>query len=219
MHFVSSRKMKSYLVARTTAHEFAPLSISSQVWADAFVLNDFSFPWEVNVPTAHISFCALHDANHFYWKFEAVDTNVKTYSETGLKEEVLYGDRVEIFFAQQLSLENYYCLEIDPHGRVYDYHASYYRKFNPAWHWPLGHLKIFASQTGSGYIVSGAITLKSLADLNLIHNNTIFAGLYRGKCIEASTTAENMKWISWVKPESPVPDFHIPSSFGIFQLE
>jgi hypothetical protein len=32
-------------------------------------------------------------------------------------------------------------------------------------------------------------------------------------------TKDTMRWISWQRPQSSVPDFHIPSSFGEFHLE
>jgi len=39
-------------------------------------------------------------------------------------------DRVELFFAKQAALNDYWCIEIDPSGRVHDYHAKHCRKFD-----------------------------------------------------------------------------------------
>jgi hypothetical protein len=106
---------------------------------------------------------------------------------------------------------------MDPMGRVLDYKAVFYRIFDYEWTWPGSHqLNVKSAFTASGYIVEGSITLDSLRELGLLNGNEIQAGLYRGECL--SLRDHEFAWISWVKPSSDRPDFHIPSSFGVIRL-
>lgn len=191
----------------------------SPLWAQAFTLDVFVFPWEPGQPQATMTFRALHDGQGLYWQFRVQDQDVKTYVDKNEKSEVLFSDRVEIFLSTDTTLSTYYCLEVDSLARVYDYRASHYRKFDVRWQWPSGQLRASARRDEDGYVVTGRISLQSLTGLGLLNNGTLRAGLYRGKCLEINLEKEAMQWISWIKPESATPDFHIPSSFGIFQLE
>jgi hypothetical protein len=188
------------------------------LWNSAKTLSEFVYPWEHGEPP-NMEFRALHDGQWLYCYFKVRDQGVLTYVKESTKEEVLYGDRVEIFFAADNKLDAYYCLEIDPNGRVYDYHASHYRKFNAGWQWPDGQLRIRAGKSESGYEVAVAIGMKSLKDLRLLHHDTLTAGIFRGKCMEINLNEDRMRWISWVRPESATPDFHIPSAFGTLILQ
>jgi hypothetical protein len=193
--------------------------INNNFWNPANVINDFSYPWETPSLMPLMTFKAVYDHQWLYWKFEVNDSDIKVHVDKNDKTEVVYGDRVEIFFSSDQALKSYYCLEIDPLGRVYDYEASHYRKFNSTWQWPDGQLGINARQLATGYEVTGMISLKSLKELNLLNDGQLQCGLYRGKCVEINIEKEAMKWISWVKPVSPTPDFHIPSSFGQLVFE
>ncbi|WP_160143450.1 carbohydrate-binding family 9-like protein [Chryseolinea soli] len=204
--------MGHYTPAEVIAHDSAS-------WAQANALEDFVFPWEPGKPPAAITFRALHDDQGLYWQFRVQDRDIKTYVNKNEKSEVLHGDRVEIFLCTDTTLSTYYGLEIDALARVYDYRASYYRKFDSHWQWPSGQLRASARQDEDGYVVTGRISLQSLADLGLLANGMLHCGLYRGRCMEIDLEKEAMQWISWVTPASATPDFHIPSSFGILQLE
>ena len=128
--------------------------------------------------------------------------------------EVVDSDRVEIFFRRDEQLDPYYCLELDPLSRVLDYKAGYYRQFDFEWHWPgLKDLVVNGMFSEPGYAVEGSATLASLSRLGLLQNNILEAGLFRGQCLKLPPEPE-FKWISWAKPESSTPDFHIPSAFG-----
>jgi len=211
---------KTYKIRRLRHH--APdeaASHDSASWAQAIALDDFRFPWEPGQPSAAITFRALHDNQGLYWQFRVRDKDIKTYVNKNEKSEVLFSDRVEMFFSTDTTLSTYYGLEIDSLARVYDYRASHYRKFDSQWQWPSGHLQASARRDEDGYVVTGRIGLRSLTDLGLLTNGTLHVGLYRGKCTEVNVEKEAMQWISWVTPASATPDFHIPSSFGIFQLE
>lgn len=212
-----NKTSKTYRVRKTPeGNKQAPLS--GIRWNLAEKLSDFSFPWEKE-KTPRMEFRALHDMEWLYLYFCVVDQKVKTYVNTNEKAEVIYGDRVEIFFTTDPELTSYYCLEIDPLGRVYDYHASHYRKFDAAWQWPIDHCFIDTKMDADGYEVAVAISMKSLKDLKLVNDRKLRTGIFRGKCTEIDLQKDNMRWISWVAPDSPFPDFHIPSSFGTLMLE
>jgi hypothetical protein len=187
-------------------------------WDDAFVLTGFSYPWSLQ-PPPEMTFRALWDDARFYFRFDVKTMSVLTYAHNNNKMEVVDSDRVELFFKCDDRLDPYYCLEIDPLGRVLDYRASYYRKFDYEWQWPGDNqLQIKSNFTESGYIVEGSLTMASLRELNLLNNNQLQAGLFRGECLKIRDPQSSFAWISWVKPESVRPDFHIPSSFGVINL-
>jgi hypothetical protein len=166
-----------------------------------------------------MSFRALWDDAWLHFRFEVEASRALTYIQNNNKMEVVDSDRVEIFFRQDERLDPYYCLEMDPLGRVLDYKASFYRKFDYEWKWPgRNQLKVIAGYTGSGYRVDGSVTLASLEQLNLIKNKKIQAGLFRGECLKIRDPESSFSWISWIKPGSVRPDFHIPSSFGAIEL-
>jgi hypothetical protein len=187
-------------------------------WNEASVLTGFSYPWSVQPPPV-MSFRALWDEQCFYFRFDVETTRYHTYVHDNNKMEVVDSDRVEIFFRSDDRLDPYYCLEVDPLGRILDYRATFYRKFEYEWQWPGNNqLRINSECTGQGYIVEGSITMASLKELNLIKNNELQAGLFRGECLKKRDPESSFSWISWIKPESVRPDFHIPSSFGVIKL-
>ncbi|MEJ7646360.1 MAG: sugar-binding protein [Chryseolinea sp.] len=186
-------------------------------WNDAEELTDFKYPWDSG-QAPHTSFRALHDASWLYFLFEAADKNVIIHVVTNDKWEVVSSDRVEIFFRSNDEMNPYYCLEIDPKGRVLDYEATFHRQFNYPWTWPKDQLKITATEITGGYRVEFAISKKAMLDLGLLKGDRIEAGLYRANCVQAIDAQAHMEWISWVHPDSATPDFHIPSSFGTLRL-
>jgi hypothetical protein len=161
----------------------------------------------------------MWDDVRFYFRFDVETTLALTYVHDNNKMEVVDSDRVEIFFRHDDRLETYYCLEMDPLSRVLDYKAGFYRKFDYNWQWPGNNqLHVQSGYTEVGYIVEGSITLASLRELDLLNNNKLQAGLFRGECLKVRDPQSRFTWISWVKPESERPDFHIPSSFGVINL-
>lgn len=190
---------------------------NSQHWKNSTALTDFSFPWE-NGYLPHLSFKALQTPDWLYCLFEVTDTKVIVFVDKHDKKEVMNSDRVELFLRCNEKMAPYYCLELDPLGRTLDYKAEHYRIFDMDWSWPANELKVKAHQTQSGYSVEVAISKKSLIELGVLQNNRLEAGLFRGKCMEINEGVAKLKWISWIKPDSPSPDFHIPSSFGVLML-
>ena len=88
----------------------------------------------------------------FYFRFDVESTRALTYVHDNNKMEVVDSDRVEIFFRRDEMLDPYYCLEMDPLGRVLDYKANFYRKFDYEWQWPGNNPLIIRSEyTESGY--------------------------------------------------------------------
>jgi len=186
-------------------------------WGEAGALTDFHYPWE-NEAAPYTEFRSLHSADWVYFLFNIKDHDVNIRQETNKKTEVAASSRAEIFFRIDEKLDPYYCLEIDPLGRVLDYEATYHRNFDTNWSWPANQLVIKSDRRKDGYSVEFAISKKSLQQLGLLKNNVMQAGLFRANCSHPPNGGEEFKWMSWMKPEARTPDFHIPSSFGILRL-
>src|SRR5258705_12804173 len=156
------------------------LKEETALWKQAEIINSFFYPWEIEERDSSLTFKSVHDNEWLYCLFQVLDEDIKFYVNRNDKVEVTYGDRVEIFFTPDKTLSSYYCLEIDPLGRVYDYRASYHRKFDPEWTWPDGHLIVEARQKENGYEVKCKISIESLKKIGVLNNGEIVAGLYRG---------------------------------------
>ncbi|MFZ6012299.1 MAG: carbohydrate-binding family 9-like protein [Bacteroidota bacterium] len=196
---------KIYSVKKKSPHSFHP------DWTTADSLTDFSYPWNSGILPATV-FRALWDSDYFYFRFDATDMNINVHKKSNDKLEVGLSDRVEIFFKSNEEMNPYYCLEIDPHGRVMDFEARLYRQFNFEWQWP--NLVVTPKVLENGYSIEGKITLESLVSLNVLKNNTMHAGLYRANCIASHDDEAEFEWISWIHPRTENPDFHVASSFG-----
>lgn len=188
-------------------------------WEMANELTDFSFPWRADDPPA-TSFRALWDQDFLYFLYRAEDTEIVSKQEGLGERDVVESDRVEIFFKSDDKMTPYYALELDALGRVLDNKANYYRNFDKTWNWPEGHLQLKASVDATGYWVEGAISLESLRNLGVYQDDyQLKAGLFRGEYRHLAPGEVEVRWISWILPDSETPDFHIPSAFGILQLE
>jgi hypothetical protein len=189
------------------------------MWEEAINLKDFSYPWNEGAPPPMV-FKALHDPEWIYGFYRVLDSDALNLSmEENLKTAVLKSDRVEIFLRADEQMDPYYGLEMDALGRTYDFEASFYRKFNAGWSWPKEQLKVRGNINDHGYTLEFALEKSLLTKLNLLKKNKLQAGLFRGKCISLHDGEAEFKWISWVRPDSGSPDFHIPSSFGLLILD
>lgn len=189
------------------------------LWKNALTLSDFSYPWETDIPQA-TKFKALHSEDWLYCFFDVTDKDILIHINKNDKTEVAASSRAEIFFKTDDQLSPYYCLEIDPLARVFDYKGEFHRRFDTKWTWPAGHLLVKSNRRMDGYTLEIAISKGSLKELGILKDdNSIQAGLYRGDCLEINKNGGKFRWISWVQPDSQTPDFHIPSSFGILKLE
>jgi len=186
-------------------------------WAAADLLSDFTFPWEPgNAPRTE--FRALWDADHLHFRFNCVDEDLVLGAGSTVKERVLSSDRVEIFLAQDLELSPYFCLEMEPRGDVFSYSARCYRQFDESWH--CEGLQVSASIDGSRYAVQGSLPLSTLRSLNVLKPGTreFLAGVYRAEFSHTPDGAIHFGWMPWIDPKTEKPDFHVPSSFGVFEL-
>ena len=88
------------------------------------LISDFTFPWS-DQPAPKTTFRALTDDGRLHFAFDVEDADVIVADEWTGEATVDGEDRVELFFAKDESLTSYWCLEIDPAGRVHDYHARF----------------------------------------------------------------------------------------------
>lgn len=206
-------------------------------WSLATIESDFIFPWQERTAPG-TDFRALCDDDYFYFAFRVMDADLFVLAD--LPEEVyaVFEDRVEMYFARDDQMQNYYCIEIDPHGRTMDYSGAYYRQLDLNWHCP--GLESQGVMLGQGYTVEGRIPLTTFVDLGfpaLRPGNKIRFGLFRaefshdrsGKPVEQKDSIHNLgrriagpppleAWMSWIDPNISQPDFHVPSALGWLQI-
>ena len=187
-------------------------------WAQANVERGFSFPWE-DRPVPATEFRAVYDASALYFSFRVEDDDVVLADPFQGKEDVMHEDRVELFFALDEQLRRYFGLEIDPLGRVLDYRASHYRRFDVSWSFP--GLDTAGIQTDKGYAVEGRIAWDQFQSLGFPppdSGQAIKFGIYRAEFRHAEGAPYREGWVSWVDPRTEEPDFHVPESFGYLKL-
>lgn len=196
------------LTAVCTAHAGEPIS-------------DFTFPWaDKPAPRTAVEAYTADERLHFVF---TVDDSDIVYNETWSGEETLNGeDRVEVFFAKDAQLGQYWCVEIDSAGRVHDYKASHYRKFDNTWNCP--GLKTSAERTATGYKVMVSVPLATLSELlgePVKEGTELRIGFFRAEFYgtdSATHGSANDNWLSWVRPETEKPDFHVPSAFRLWAV-
>ncbi len=189
-------------------------ALTEPAWERANIETAFSYPWEER-PTPRTEFRALFDAHALYFTFRVEDDDIVLAEPFRSKEDVVYEDRVELFFALDEELAQYFCLEIDPLGRVLDYRASHYRKFDFAWSFP--GLEVVGIRTSDGYTVQGLIPWDAFQSLGFPPpdaNRAIKFGIYRADFRHTEGRKWSESWISWVDPRTAKPDFHVSESFG-----
>lgn len=190
----------------------------SPAWAAANLLTQFIYPWENSTPPA-TSFAALHDGKWLYCLFTVADDSVFIYRVNDAKRESGASDRVELFFKQDDAMSPYYCLEMDAAGRTLDYAATYYRQMQYNWDWPKEQLIIKTTRTDNGYRIEAAIGMATLQQLGLLKNQQLLAGVFRAECTSLQNGKASFRWITWIDPKTPQPDFHVPAAFGTLVLE
>ncbi|MBP84236.1 MAG: endoxylanase [Verrucomicrobiales bacterium] len=178
-------------------------------------LTDFSLPW-VDRECPSTSFRAVWNDEWLGFQFQAVDDDIVLCEGKDRDDSVLGSDRVELFFATDHELKDYYYgIEMDPRGWVFDFRARHYREIDD--HWDFPSLKISARRGDGGYFVEGRLSLQVLADHNLVRREKLIIGVYRAEFSMMGNGVQE-DWISWVDPQTERPDFHVPSSFGEFLL-
>lgn len=191
--------------------------LDSFFWEKANCLTDFVSPWSSD-SVLKIEFRALWDQENFYFSFRVFDTDVYIDEKDDSVESICNSDRVELFFRSNDKLNPYYCLEIDPSTRLLDFYARPNKIFDYNWKWPENQIQLKSATDEISFTVAGIISIASLENLDLIHNNAIEAGVYRAKFSKDENGNYEPTWITWVNPNTPEPNFHIASSFGKFVL-
>lgn len=199
--------MNRYPVRQTTD--------SAPDWATAEILTRFTFPWE-NREAPQTEFRALWDETRLHFRFDCQDDDLVLPDGPTAKDRVIDSDRVEIFFAPDLSLRPYFCLEMSPRGDVLAYEARFYREIN--WDWQCEGLRLTAQIDNNQYTVSGSIPLDTLRQLKVLRSREMHAGIYRAEFHHKPDGSVHPGWMPWVNPNTEKPDFHVPASFGVLEL-
>jgi hypothetical protein len=206
--------MKRYRVrqCRNTANAASDLD-----WSAAELLADFSFPWEDTAPP-HTEFRALWNDERFYFHFDCIDEDIVLGTGDTSTERVLGSDRAEIFLATDLTLQTYFGFEMAPSGEVHAYRAQHYRKFDRAW--SCDGFEFSAKREERRYTIQGSVTMRALRELNILKPDAreFFAGVYRAEFSRKPDDSTHQGWMAWVNPNTERPDFHVPESFGVFEL-
>ena len=211
--------MKTYPVVRTQDTIDINGRGDHPAWQSATLLTDFYDPWEKKAPQ-NTSFKALHNDQYLYFLFEVETPNFFSIQSRNVQMEVAYSDRVELFFRQDEQMEPYYCLEMDYLGRLLANSAVPYRQMDYEWSWPTG-FQFIAYTEENFYAVEGKLSKDSLRQLKLLQNDRIQTGIFQAEYFKRSAEASEMStwWYAWVQPNTQAPDFHVPSAFGVLELQ
>ena len=192
------------------------------VWDQAnSLLPAIGSPWRNKNPQ-NTEFKALWDGSTLYYSFILVDADKVSLRDIENELDIGREDRVEIFIANidrdfGCDLRQYIGLETDYSGRVIDFTAIPYRQFD--FSWTAQTHSVASNVAGNSIVVEGAIAIEELAQLGVspAEPSQLNVGVFRGDF--SSLTASEPEWLSWVDPETPQPDFHVCSAFGVFRLE
>ena len=117
------------------------------------------------------------DSELFKFEFAVDDATVCKVDKWTGESDVDHEDRAEIFFSSTADMSRpYYALEIDRAGRVHDYRAVHYRKFDSSWNFRT--LKVSTRESPGGYAVSGSIVLDELKSLGLGCKQPLYLGVF-----------------------------------------
>ncbi len=163
-------------------------------------------------------FRALHDGMKLHFRFDVLDEDLVLGGGDTFKERVLGSDRVEIFLAPDLSLAPYYCFEMEPRGEAVAYRGEYHRRFD--WSWSAIDFEFSARLRDKGYEVQGSFALEALREMRVLKggSSTLYVGVYRAEFSHKDDGTVHSGWMPWVDPGTQRPDFHVPASFGQFEL-
>lgn len=149
-------------------------------------------------------FRCFADGESFYFSYEVPDPT-PTYAENFDGEATVENeDRVEIFFSPKRSMDDYYCAEIDPLGRVLDYSGHYYRDIDYGWNFR--SMRLLGQLTENGYIVAGKVSKAELRELGCDLEGGFWMGVFRADY----RPDMSVNWYSAVSTDDISPDFHKP---------
>jgi hypothetical protein len=203
--------MKTYSVRRAPAGHLQ--------WSLANTLNDFAFPWQSGEAPL-TEFRALYDDTSLHFRFDCIDDDLVLVSGESARASVEGSDRVELFLTPSLALDPYYCLEIDPRAEVHDYRCRSYRKFEWDWRFPGLSAAAGIDAERNRYWVQAQLPLATLRALAVLRPGArdFYAGVYRAEFSHRPDGTVHFGWLPWVDPHTQKPDFHVPASFGRFEL-
>ncbi len=203
--------MKTYSVRRAPSGDVQ--------WSLASTLSDFTFPWQPDKAPL-TEFRALYDEQFLHFRFDCIDDDLVLANGKSARESVEGSDRVELFFAPSLALDPYYCLEIDPRANVHDYRCRSYRKFEWDWRFPGLSATAGIDPERNRYWVQAQLPLDTLRALEVLKPSAreLYAGVYRAEFSHLPDGSIHFGWLPWVNPHTEKPDFHVPGSFGRFEL-
>jgi hypothetical protein len=183
---------------------------TEQAWMNIKPFRAFVNPWNSEVqPSTTLKL--LRDNKFLYFYFDAKDNEVVVKNPFEQERDVELEDRVELFFSKDSTMQQYYCFEIDALGRTLSYGARHYRQMDFDWNVPEEYQVRTTSYEG-GYRVEGAIPWDFIASLT--DKKSIYMGAYRAEfSMKNDSIVEN--WLTWVNPNTPSPDFHVPTSLGV----
>lgn len=187
------------------------------LWEQANIISRFYSPWN-SENIKPIEFRSLWDENKLFFCFKVYDSEIHIDKSTDVYNSINNSDRVELFFRSDDAMSPYYCLEIDPTPRIMDFMAKPNKDFNFDWNWPTKDMMVKSTINKSYFVVEGWLSIKSLESFDLLKNNKIEVGIYRAKYQKQPNGTYDPKWITWVNPQTEEPNFHISSSFGLFEL-
>ena len=153
--------------------------------------------------------CAIYDeGDDIGIRFEVEDRTLTYAKSVQGKRDIEIGDRVEIYFAPDGTLKNwYYGVEVDPLGRVLDYRVKLYRQFD--YDFAFKSVRAEARVTDRGYSVRMAIAKAELKELG-IDLKSAAIGIFRA---DYSAPGELVDWASAAPFPSGEADFHQPKMF------
>ncbi len=212
---------KTYLVQQVPADTITiDGALGDSEWPQNGWEKDFAFPWRQR-KTPRTEMCCVTDGKRLLFAFRCDDSDLVLRGAVPKDEmKAAQGDRVELFFAKDPKLKEYYGFEMNPAGTVLSYQASFYRNYDRAWDCPT--LTLATATHRGGYVVEGSLPLTTLKDLcgtDLLQGQPLRVGAFRAEYSHIDGEAPEEAWISWVRPQSETPDFHIPSAFGAFRLK
>jgi len=190
----------------------------NKLWESAHCLTDFISPWD-SKDVHKIEFKSLWDKYKIVFFFKVNDSEVHIDPADDSIKSINNSDRVELFFRSDQYLDPYYCLEIDPLGRIMDFMARPDKQFDFNWNWKHQEIEVKSAVSTTFFTVEIAISLSSMTNLGLLKNGRIETGIYRAKYNRLEDGNFDPTWITWVDPNTKMPNFHISSSFGVLELE
>ena len=188
-----------------------------EVWKEIPPLTAFRYHWDDEEPPK-TELRLFHNGTDLYFLYTVEDDDVVSRNVINDEMDVADEDRIEFGLSPEDSTAPYYFFEIDSQGRVLDYETRYYRHFDTTW--DSNSLEVLGRTTETGYEVEGKFSLQELRDLGVLTSDgKMRLGCFRGEYVSGKSSDDNHKWISWVDPQTAVPDFHVRSAFGVARLE